>query len=137
MRRIPLAFVGAVAIVAARIALAQEPAPPAWDPKAAVAESDHDGDGRIDPDEFYERITEVYYHADVDRDGTLSEPEYGKAVAVSESFSLADANGDGKVTLREFYRERSEKFEQTDANDDGVLTESEVVDAYRGGSPAK
>lgn len=136
MKRFRIFLAAIPLIAAAPAAFSADPIPLAYDPKVAFAESDGNNDGAIDPPEFYERMTEVFYLGDADKDGKLDPAEYDAVVVIREEFGAVDRSGDGKVTLIEFFRARDEVFEQVDANHDGSLSEEEVVVGFRGeGAP--
>lgn len=109
-------------------ARAEEPAPK-YTPTTAFEETDTNKDGKIDGQELHERLIEVFYAADVDRDGTLNEVEFGQAIMIPENFPVVDSNADGKASLHEFVRERVEKWRAIDINDDELLTLDEVTSA--------
>jgi Ca2+-binding EF-hand superfamily protein len=99
--------------------------------RAAHSESDSNADGRVDRNEFYVRMVEIFYRADGDRDGVLVLVELQK-IDEDMVFEPADANGDGKVTLSEYVDQRFESFHEVDVNSDGLLSVDEVIDAYEG-----
>lgn len=126
--------IGAVLLAGAAVSAAgaAEPAPtPAYDPRAAFAETDRNGDGVIDHEEFLVRITEVYYRADVDKDGVLTSVEVDAAMVHTEALATADSNKNGTLTIHEFIRARLRDYDRADTNGDGVLTIDEVVGAYQ------
>jgi Ca2+-binding EF-hand superfamily protein len=100
--------------------------------REAFANSDRNGDGKIDRDEFYVRMVEVFYHSDTNKDGFLDLPELQK-IDEDMVFEPADVNGDGKLSLTEYVNQRFESFDETDVNSDGVLSVEEVLNAYEGG----
>ena len=106
-------------------------ATPRHDPRQAFKETDTNGDGAIDHEEFHVRIVEVFYFADVNKDGYLDEKEL-KALAFPEDFKDDDRDANGRVSLREFLRVRFADFPTTDTNRDGVLEVDEVVTVYEG-----
>ena len=108
---------------------------PTYDPRTAFSESDFNHDGQIDHVEFDERMTDVFYHADANKDGVLSANECRATLVQTDNLEAADSNHDGKLTLHEFARAREVDFEQADTNDDGVLKLDEVVTIYE--RPAK
>ena len=116
---------------------AQPAAKPTYDPRTAFTETDTNHDGAVDREEFEQRLTEVFYAADVNKDGTLSSQEVTATLVQTESLGAADSNHDGKLTLHEFLRARSQDFEQADTNDDGLLEVDEVVNAYETRQPQK
>jgi Ca2+-binding EF-hand superfamily protein len=103
---------------------------PSYDPRTAFSESDFNHDGQIDHAEFDERMTDVFFHADANKDGVLSPNECRATLVQSESLDTTDSNHDGTLTLHEFMRAREVDFEQADTNDDGVLKIDEVVTIY-------
>jgi Ca2+-binding EF-hand superfamily protein len=107
--------------------------PKTYDPRAAFAETDKNGDGRIDHEEFYERLVDVFFSSDTDKDGYLSPEEY-RQLPFSREFKNADANGDGRVSLPEFVRARFRQFEAADTDHDGVLSLDEVLVTYEEGA---
>ena len=123
-------------IVATWLALVGAPAragdpPKTYDPHVAFAETDTNHDGAIDHEEFHERIVEIFYSADANKDGFLDAAEL-KRLAFPEDFTADDKDADGRVSMREFLRVRFLDFERTDGNHDGVLEIDEVVAAYQG-----
>ncbi len=105
--------------------------PPGYDPRAAFAETDQNHDGAIDHEEFIERMTEVFYRADVDKDGKLTPVEVTATLVETSNLSSAtDSNQDGTLTLHEFMRARMKDYEDVDTNGDGLLEIDEVVSAY-------
>jgi EF hand/EF-hand domain pair len=103
---------------------------PTYDPRAAFAETDTNHDGAVDHDEFLVRMTEVFYRADVNKDGVLTVDEVGATLVQAPTLDAADANHDGKLTLHEFLSARFKDYDQVDTNHDGLLELDEVVKAY-------
>jgi hypothetical protein len=116
----------AVALASAA-AWAKEPTIAADDPRAAHAETDTNKDGNIDREEFHRRQVEVFYHADKDKNGSLSEAEF-TAIDAKTPFTVLDKNADGKISMNEFTDYRAEQFDDADANSDGLLSLQEVID---------
>ena len=108
---------------------ADPPAAP-YDVRAAFAEADANKDGMIEIGEFYDRLVDVFFLDDKNKDGSLSREEFVAAVVIDEPFSEVDRNGDGKVTKQEFIRARLPLFRATDTNDDGSLSLEEVIAMY-------
>jgi Ca2+-binding EF-hand superfamily protein len=124
----------ALGVSAATAVLAQAKPPP-YDPHQALHETDTNGDGFVDRGEFEARMVEVFFFADTDRDGFLSEEELAKGVVFPEDFRHADTNHDGRLSLYEFEAVRFHDFDRVDADKDGRLSEAEVVAVYeRGGT---
>ena len=111
-------------------ARAQGPTPLPYDPRAAFAETDTNHDGAVDHEEFIARMTEVFYRADVNKDGKLTSVEVTATLIQTSNLSNADSNKDGTLTLHEFIRVRMKDYEQADTNGDGLLELDEVVSAY-------
>ena len=105
---------------------------PAYDVKKAFAETDKNGDGAIEIDEFHERLVDVFFLGDVDKDGFLSEEEFVKVVVIKEDFAIVDKNGDGKVSKNEFVSARLPIFIAMDADKDGELSIVEVTAGFEG-----
>jgi len=130
MRLIATSLVIVGFLLALTPAQAQGPAK-TYDPRTAFAEADKNGDGEIDHEEMYERIVEVFYFADANKDGYLSVEEF-KQFPLPDDFRRADTNGDGRISLREYMRLREQDFEAADKDHDEVLSLDEVITAYEG-----
>ncbi len=118
-------FVSTATFVAAQQA-------PAYDVKAAFVEADRNGDGSIEIDEFYERLVDVFFLGDTDKDGFLTEDEFVKVVVLKEDFTEIDKSHEGKVDRKEFISARLPLFLVIDTDDDGSLSLTEVTAAYEG-----
>jgi Ca2+-binding EF-hand superfamily protein len=105
----------------------------AYDVKAAFDETDGNDDGLIEIDEYFDRLIEIYFHGDADKNGTLSPEEFARAVVINEPFAEVDRNGDGKLDRREFVRARLPIFLSTDSDKDGALSMAEVEAALAAG----
>jgi Ca2+-binding EF-hand superfamily protein len=103
--------------------------PTAEDAREVHAEVDVNDDGTVDREEFYQRMTEIFYHNDSDKDGYLDRAEVRK-IQEEMVFDPADADHDGKLTMAEYIDHRFEAFRRVDVNSDGLLSVEEVVDAY-------
>lgn len=115
---------------AAPVASAQGSAP--YDVKAAFTEADRNGDGAIEINEYYERLVDVFFLGDTNKDGFLTEDEFVKVVVLKEDFTEIDASKEGKVSRREFVAARLPLFMVIDTDDDGALSLTEVTAAYEG-----
>jgi len=96
--------------------------------EAVIESCDKNGDGEIDREEYFVRMTDVFFLADTDKDGYLEISEILAAVpdANPERVKAADTNHDGKIDLHELQNALSKDFERADENGDGVLDKDEV-----------
>lgn len=96
--------------------------------EAVIESCDKNGDSRIDREEYYARMTEVFFLVDADKGGYLEMKEILQAVPDANPARLksADTNGDGKINLHELQNALSKDFERADVNGDGVLDKNEV-----------
>jgi Ca2+-binding EF-hand superfamily protein len=113
-------------------ARAQTPKP-TYEPRTAFAEADTNHDGAVDHEEFIDRMSEVFYAADVNKDGVLTPVEVTATLTETSNLSAADSNGDGVLTLHEFLRARLKDYDQADTNRDGLLELDEVITIYQQG----
>ena len=117
-------------LLAALPALAEEPKQPG-DPRVAFAETDQNGDGRVDREEFHHRMVEIFFHGDRDKDGFMTPAELAGAVEFPKDFDGADRDADGRISLYEFIQVRFATFDEVDVDHDGLLSVEEVVEAYQ------
>jgi hypothetical protein len=110
-------------------ALAQNGRPLESDPDVAHRAADTNGDGGIDHAEYQQRMIEVFYFADGDRDGYLVGIEIVRTGR--ENPAAGDTNHDDRVSLSEFMDEAFDRFDQADTDDNEVLTIEEVRAAYQ------
>jgi Ca2+-binding EF-hand superfamily protein len=104
------------------------------DPRAAFAETDTNHDGKIDREEFHQRMVEVFFFGDRDKDGFMTWEELTPVVAFPEDFRGADRNGDGRYSLYEFIKVRFDDYDVVDTDQDGLLSLEEIVAVFeRGG----
>jgi Ca2+-binding EF-hand superfamily protein len=103
--------------------------PPPHDPRAAHAATDQNHDGEIDREEFEQRIIQIFYFADVDRDGFVT---IGQLTVFDEAllFETADLDNDSQISLSEFLVVRFENFREADTDGSDTLSVEEVVEAF-------
>jgi Ca2+-binding EF-hand superfamily protein len=96
--------------------------------EAVIESCDKNQDGRIDRQEYFVRMTDVFFFADRDKNGYLDMKEILVAVpdAAPERVKSADADRNGKLDLNELRNALSKDFEREDRNGDGVLDRDEV-----------
>ena len=83
-------------------------------------QTDTNGDGTIDFEEFRERMKDNFFRADNDRDGVLSGDELD--VLNPGRVPEADVDGDGSLSLYEFLNATAADFRDADKNGDDLLT---------------
>lgn len=91
----------------------------------AIQQADRNGDASVDRGEYHQRMTDVFYGLDGDRDGVLVLTELDGVSA--DGLRAADRNGDGKLSLNEYVNARFDDFDAADADGDGVLSRAEVA----------
>ena len=108
----------------------------AWQPTPEVAAqdasanyhvTDRDDNAKIDRQEYQQRIIDVFYFADQNKDGVVTIEELVVIeTADPAAFKKADKNGDGKLTVAEFVEYRMLDFDAADVDKDGYLSVVEV-----------
>ena len=92
--------------------------------RSAFDETDRDGDGSIDHEEYRLRMVETFYFLDENGDGYLVIKEIP---GISEDdITDADENGDRRFDMNEFLVIRFLGFTAADSNGDGALGRGEV-----------
>jgi Ca2+-binding EF-hand superfamily protein len=122
----------AVSLALGAVAALAEQTPNTHDPRQAYAEADRNRDGRIDREEFHQRMVEIFFHGDRDKDGYMTQAELEATVVFPEDFKAADRDENGRISLHEFMRVRFYTFDEVDLDRDGALSVEEVVGAYEG-----
>ena len=112
----------ALIVVAALSPSAQAPAPSNLG--QIFKDSDRNGDGRLDREEFYRVIVEAFFFRDRIKDGYLVISELTELNA--ETFRGADRDGDGRLSLDEYVNALFKDFDAADRDKDGVLTYEEI-----------
>lgn len=105
-------------------ALSEEQAKPAKESSPAGKNSrssmfqrmDINNDQKVTAEEYVGVFSRAFIHKDHNRDGVLSEAEFGHA-----AFSAADTNKDGSMTVGEYENLYRLQFQGQDANQDGIL----------------
>ena len=103
--------------------------PPPHDPRAAHAATDQNHDGEIDREEFEQRMIQIFYFADVDKDGFVT---IGQLVVFDESllFETADFDSDARLSLSEFLKARFESYRDADTDGSDTLSVEEIVEDF-------
>jgi Ca2+-binding EF-hand superfamily protein len=97
------------------------------DANATMALSDKNRDGRLDREEFHQRMTEIFFFADLDKDGKLTYAELFAVEKVDpEALKRADRDSNGNLSLYEFMYVIHRDFEAADKNQDGVIDIEEL-----------
>ncbi len=122
----------AFGLVALTTCLARAETAPAYDLKAAFDQTDQNHDGAIEIDEFYDRLVDIFFLGDVNKDGFLTEPEFVAVVVIKEDFTQVDKSGEGKLSRQEFVSARLPHFIEIDTDKNGSLSLVEIEAAYAG-----
>jgi Ca2+-binding EF-hand superfamily protein len=97
------------------------------DAAEVMSMSDKNQDGRIDREEYYQRMTEVFFFIDTNKDGSLTITEIEAAGAIApERFKAADRDGDQTLSLREYLNALNNDFDSADRDKDGTLNMEEL-----------
>jgi Ca2+-binding EF-hand superfamily protein len=128
MRTLSLAVLATSVALAGGAARAETHTPAAENPRAAHAETDRNKDGMVDREEFHERQVDIFYTADLDKNGNLTEVEFA-TLDTKTTFTEMDKNKNGSVSMYEFISYRFAQFDVADTDHDGLLSVEEV-EAY-------
>lgn len=92
-----------------------------------MAMSDKNHDGRLDREEYHQRMTEVFFFLDTNKDGSLSLVEIRSAAGVDpERFESADRDGNHMLSLYEYLYALHNDFDTFDKDKDGTLDMEEL-----------
>ena len=93
--------------------------------------TDLNEDGRIDIEEYRNRITDVYFFLDTNKDGKLTVVEIQRSIPNLDSVLIdkADVNRDTIITIYEFRYLLYKDFDVMDKNKDGSLDKQEMKTA--------
>ena len=97
--------------------------------EAAFTETDANKDGRVNREEYYRRMADMYYQADRDKDGQLDRAEL-EMIEEDMVCDPADTNMDGTLTMPEYIDQRFKQFHDVDDDSDGRLSRDEVIEEY-------
>jgi len=101
---------------------------PAPNLKEWFQQRDKNGDGKIDREEFYLGIIEIFYFRDKDKNGSLTIEEL-QGVVSPEVVRAASRKGDNRLTLDEYVNALFKDFAAADTDGDGTLS-FEEIDVY-------
>jgi Ca2+-binding EF-hand superfamily protein len=97
------------------------------DAAETMAIADKNGDHHIDREEYYQRMTEVFFFIDTDKDGSLTEAEIEVVEKMDpRRFEAADRDKNHSLSLDEYQEALSKDFEEADRNKDGTLDMEEL-----------
>jgi hypothetical protein len=90
--------------------------------------TDLNGDDRIDIEEYRNRITDVYFFLDANKDGKLTVVEIQRSIPNIDPAVIdkADVNNDTIITIYEFRYVLYKDFDAMDQNQDGNLDTQEM-----------
>ena len=97
------------------------------DAAATMAITDKNGDDRIDREEYNQRMTDVFFLADTNKDGSLTIAEMQAATNVDpQAFKMADKDGSQSLSLQEYLDALDKDFDVADRNHDGTVDMKEL-----------
>ena len=97
------------------------------DEAATMAMADKNSDDRIDREEYHQRMTEVFFFADTDKDGSLTITEIQAVADVDpQVFKAADKDGTQSLSIYEYQYVLHKDFEVADRNNDGTIDMTEL-----------
>ena len=122
-------YLGALSVLGVLLiadATAQTAPPPNL--KEWFQQRDKNGDGKVDREEFYQGIIEIFFFRDKDKNGYLTIEELQGVVSV-EVVKAASRKGDNRLTLDEYVNALFKDFAAADTDGDGKLS-FEEIDIY-------
>ncbi len=100
---------------------------PRLDAAATMAISDKNGDHRIDREEYNQRMTDVFFFADTDKDGKLTITEIQVFEEIDpQRFVAADRDDSQTLSIYEYLNALHNDFETADTDKDGTLDMEEL-----------
>ena len=97
------------------------------DAATTMATADKNGDDRIDLEEYNQRMTDVFFLADTDKDGNLTITEMQAVTKVDpQAFKMADRDGNQSLSLSEYLDALDKDFDAADRNHDGTINMKEL-----------
>jgi Ca2+-binding EF-hand superfamily protein len=92
--------------------------------QSVFARADSDRSGSIDFEEFRGHMSDVFFHADVNHNGSLEGNEL--SILNQARLSGTDTNNDGALNLREFLNSTASDFRSSDRNRNNLLERNEL-----------
>jgi Ca2+-binding EF-hand superfamily protein len=97
------------------------------DATSTMAITDKNGDERIDREEYHQRLTEVFFFVDTDKDGNLIIAEIQVIEEVDlQRFKAVDRDGSQNLSIYEYHYALHKDFEAADKDEDGTLDMEEL-----------
>jgi Ca2+-binding EF-hand superfamily protein len=108
-------------------------AKPSMNSEGIMDITDLNRDGRIDIEEYHDRITDVYFFLDADKDGKLTVVEIQRGIPSLDPDVIdnADVNGDTIITIYELRYVLYKDFDIMDKDKDGSLDKQEMKTAIQ------
>ena len=100
---------------------------PRMDAAATMALSDKNDDKRLDREEYHQRMTEVFFFVDINKDGNLTITEIQVVEEIDpQHFEAADRDGNQTLSVYEYLYGLHYDFETADRDKDGTLDVEEL-----------
>ena len=124
-----LMILAITSLIAANTAWSETEAP--MNSKGIMDTADVNDDNVIDLEEYHDRITDVYFFLDANKDGKLTVVEIRKSYPNLDPDLIdnTDVNADAVITIYEFRYVLYKDFEVMDKNKDGSLDQQEIKSA--------